>query len=78
MNDLEKEEYAIQQELLQLLGEIQRNTAPIAMSIGYTDENNMCRNGIIITKAAPLVVNKLVEHGYNLDIIKQGVRVYKI
>lgn len=77
MNNLEKEQYAVQQELLSLLGELQRNTAPIEISIGYTNKNNIVCSGVVIKSAPPVVATKLVEQGYYLDIMKDGVHVSK-
>lgn len=78
MNDLEKEQYSIQQELLNLLGEIQRNTAPIVISIGYVNRNNTVCSGLMIKEAPPAVTKKLTDAGYSMDITADGVRVYKI
>lgn len=74
----EKEKYAIMQDLLKLLGEIQRNTAPIELSIGRTVNGIVHSCDVLIKKAPPLVTQKLIEAGYSLDITQNGVYVYKI
>lgn len=78
---VDKEKYAVMQELLASLGEMQsiNGTAPIEISIGWVNSNNtVVDNEVIIKKAPPVVVEKLVNQGYSLDIMAAGVRVYKI
>lgn len=81
MGDLQKEKYAIMQELLTTLGEIQstRGTAPIEISIGWVSKSNtVIDNEVVIKAAPPIVTEALVKAGYSLDIMPEGVRVYKI
>lgn len=78
---VDKEKYAVMQELLASLAEMQSisGSAPIEISIGWTDKNNMVvDNEVLIKKAPPVVAKKLVDLGYSLDIMAAGVRVYKI
>ena len=77
MSDLEATKYEVQGQLLELLADIQRNSAPIELSIGWV-KNGTVQQGIVIKSAPPIVTQKLVEAGYQLDITQQGVRVYKI
>lgn len=78
MNDLEATKYEVQGQLLELLADIQRNSAPIELSIGWVNSSNTVQQGIVIKNAPPIVTQKLVEAGYQLDITQRGVRVYKI
>lgn len=78
MGELENSRFETQGKILELLADIQRNSAPIEISIGWTNSNNTVQQGIVIRKAPPVVTQKLVEAGYNLDIMAAGVRVYKI
>ena len=78
---VDKEKFAVMQELLAELAKIQsiEGSAPIELSIGWVNQNNtVMDNEVIIKKAPPVVAQKLVEQGYSLDIIAAGVRVYKI
>lgn len=77
MSDLEATKYEVQGQLLELLADIQRNSAPIELSIGWV-KNGTVQQGIVIKSAPPIVTQKLVEAGYQLDITQQGVRAYKI
>lgn len=76
----DKEKYAVMQELLTSLGEMQsiNGTAPIEISIGWTNNGTVVDNEIIIKKAPPVVTETLVALGYSLDIMAAGVRVYKL
>ena len=78
MSDLEAEKYEAQVQLLGLLADIQRKSAPIELSIGWVSSSNTVQQGIIIKSAPPVVTEKLIEAGYSLDIMSQGVRVFKI
>lgn len=77
MDDLDAMKYEEQGLLLELLADIQRNSAPIELSIGWINYDTV-QQGIVIKSAPPLVTQKLVEAGYELDIMPQGVRVYKV
>lgn len=76
-DDLEITEYETQGELLGLLADIQRNSAPVELSIGWI-KNGTVQQGIVIKSAPSIVTQKLIEAGYQLDIMPHGVRVYKI
>lgn len=78
MGELEKERYEVQGKILELLADIQRNSAPIEVSIGWVNKNNTVQQGIVLKAAPPIAVQKLVEAGYQLDVMAAGVRVYKI
>lgn len=77
MNDLEAEAYEAQGQILEMLADIQRNTSSIEISIGWV-KDGIVQQGIIIKSAPSLAVQKLVEAGYCMEIMPQGVRVYKI
>ncbi len=49
--------------------------SPIEISFGYVDKENQCREGLVIKKAAPIVINKLIEHGYMLSMTEYGMMV---
>ncbi len=78
MNEFEAMQYEEQGKILDLLADIQRKGAPIELSIGWVDENRNVMQGIVIKSAPPLATQKLVEAGYSLNIMRQGVMVYKI
>lgn len=78
MGELESIRFETQGKILELLADIQRTSAPIELSIGWVNSNNTVQQGIVIKNAPPVVTQKLVEAGYQLDITQQGVRVYKI
>ena len=64
------------QELLKTLCEIQDSrTAPIELSIGWTDETGFTHDDIVITVAPPKIFNELIEKGYLLSIDDYGARV---
>ena len=71
-------QYEEQGELLTLLADIQRKSAPIELSIGWVDKNNTVQRGIVIRSAPPTVARKPIEEGYSLEVTKTGIRVYKI
>ena len=78
MGELESRRFETQGKILELLADIQKNSAPIELSIGWVDSRNIVRQGIVIKSAPPIVTQKLIEHGYCLDITVAGARVYKI
>ena len=64
--------------LLGLLVDRQKDTSPIVLSIGYVNKDNIVQHdAVIIKEAAPIVINTLIEYGYNLSVTEQGVRVDK-
>ena len=65
-------------ELLLLLMEMQKKTSPIELSIGYVTDSNQVRQGIVLHKAAPMVIETLIEKGYLCDLVGQGMMVYKL
>ena len=77
MEEFEAMEYETQGQILELLADIQRNSAPVELSIGWS-HNGAVQQGIVIKSAPPLVAQKLVEAGYCLDIMPQGVRVRRV
>lgn len=77
MDGLEAMNYEAQGQILEMLADIQRNSAPIEISIGYVI-NGTVQRGIVIKSAPPLVTQRLVDAGYLLDIMPQGVRVSKL
>ncbi len=71
-------QFETQGKLLEQLANIQRNSAPIELSIGWVDSENIVRPGIMIKSAPPVVAQKLITAGYNLEITPQGVRVHRV
>lgn len=65
-------------ELLLLLMEMQEQTSPIELSIGYVTDSNQVRQGIVLHKAAPMVIETLIKKGYMCDLVGQGMMVYKL
>ncbi len=66
-------------EIANLLVEIQHGqTAPIEISIGYVNDQNIVMDGVVIKKAPPRAIKELISRGYDLDVTKEGVRVSKI
>lgn len=63
--------------LLSLLVDLQESCGPIEIKIGTTRNNVVTSDTIVILEAPPIVVQKLIENGYDLDITKEGVIVYK-
>lgn len=78
MSDLEAERYEAQASILELLADIQRTSAPIEVRIGWVGAGGTVQQGIVIKSAPAMAVQKLVEAGYDLEIMQQGVRVFKI
>lgn len=78
MNDYEALQFETQGKLLEQLSNIQRNSAPIELSIGWVDNENIVRPGIMIKSAPPVVTQKLIAAGYNMEITNQGVKVFKV
>lgn len=64
-------------EALALLVDIQESAAPIEVSIGRIKDNMVQGDCLIIKQAPPVVANKLIQEGYHLDILKEGVSVMK-
>ena len=77
MDELEVARYETRCKILQLLAETQRTSAPIELSIGWVKDGTV-QEGIVIKSAPPVVTRKLVEAGYHLGIMAQGVLIYKI
>ena len=74
---VEMEAYGTQMQILELLANVQRHSAPIVVSLGRV-QNGTVHQGILIKSAPPVAVEKLVHAGYQLEITQEGVRVYKI
>lgn len=51
------------------------NTAPIKLSIGWSDSENMVKDEIYITEAPPRIIKELVAQGYILDLTPHGLIV---
>lgn len=64
--------------LLKLLAETQQYGAPIELSIGWTDEKGIIRQGIVLKEAPPAVIDVLVEKDYLLSVTKHGVMVDRL
>lgn len=78
MDEIGAMQYEEQGKILRTLTDIQVKSAPIELSIGWVNKNNTVQQGIVIKSAPAVVTKKLVEAGYSLDIMPEGVRVYKI
>lgn len=76
-DNTEMEAYGTQMQILELLANVQRHSAPIEVSIGRV-QDGVVRQGILLKSAPPVAVEKLVQAGYQLEITPDGVRVYKI
>lgn len=63
-------------QLLNLLTEMQKNTAPIVVSIGNV-RDNIVQHEIVIKEAAPIIIQELVKKGYHLNVDSNGVTVDK-
>ena len=64
-------------QLLNLLTEMQKNTAPIVVSIGYVSNNIVQHDAIVIKEAAPVITQELIQRGYHLSVDSNGVTVDK-
>ena len=63
-------------ECLRRLTEIQQKTAPIVVSIGDTEKDNMVtRNTLVLKECPPLVIEKLAEEGYMMGVYDGGVSI---
>lgn len=66
-------------EFLQGLAELQTSTSPIHLSIGWTDPNTnqVHSEYLMITKAAPIVINYVTENvtSYNYRIQDGGLLI---
>ena len=40
----------------------------IGLEMNYTDENNMVRDGVVITECPPVVIDKLVKNGFSISL----------
>lgn len=76
-DNAEMEAYGTQMQILELLANVQRHSAPIEVSIGRV-QDGVVRQGILIKSAPPIAVEKLVQAGYQLEITPKGVRVFRI
>lgn len=61
-----------------MLADVQRKSASIERSIGWVNKNGTVQQEIIIKSAPPIVVRKLIEEGYCLEVMLEGIRVYKV
>lgn len=77
MSEIEELKYEQRVEILGLLAEIQKDSAPIELSIGW-EKDGKVKEGILIKEAPPVVARKLMEAGYCMEITPEGVDVYKI
>lgn len=76
-DNAEMEAYGTQMQILELLANVQRHSAPIEVSIGRV-QDGVVRQGILLKSAPPIAVEKLVQAGYQLEITLKGVRVFRI
>ena len=51
--------------------------APVEMSLGWTDEKNICHSGLVITSCPPIVIQKLYEAGFVLSMNNGKMHVTK-
>ena len=51
--------------------------APVKMSIGYTDKDNIIRDGLVIYDCPPLIIEKLLKEGYSLSAKDGRLHVIK-
>lgn len=73
MVDMNKQKVML--EAAEIIGKIE--CSPVKMSFGYV-LNNICQTGLVIHECAPVVINKLIEAGFTLDMRQDGLHVYKI
>lgn len=78
MGDSKSKDYEVQMDVLKILAEIQKESVPIHLSIGWTDTDRRIHQGIVLKSAPPAVAKELMDQGYSLDITPQGVKIYKI
>ena len=52
-----------------------KGTAPIFLSIGWTDENKVVHDDIVIQLCPPLIINKLIGMGHLLSIDDHGAHI---
>lgn len=64
-------------ELLSMLLVMQEDTSPISLSIGYTS-GEIVKNGIVLHKAPPCVIDSIIEEGYRCNLTEYGMHVYKL
>lgn len=76
-DNAEMEAYGTQMQILELLANVQRHSAPIEVSIGRA-HNGVVHQGILLKSAPPIAVEKLVQAGYQLEITPESVRVFRI
>ncbi len=72
-NEYEKNMKQVALNAIQVIGKL--DAAPTEFSFGYVDENNTCRQGLVIKECAPIVISKLLENGFILSMRKDGLHV---
>lgn len=76
MTEQEAREYETLVQVLCLLSEVQQKCGrPVEVSIGWV-KDGVLRPEIVIKSAQSLVTRRLIEAGFSLEILPQGVRVY--
>jgi len=55
-------------ELLNYLVELQIDCSEVKVGIGYTNNNNSVEKDIVIYTCPPIIIDKLIEKGYNLNL----------
>lgn len=76
MTEQEAREYETLVQVLYLLAEVQQKCSrPVEVSIGWV-KDGVLRPEIVIKSAQSLVTQRLIEAGFSLEILPQGVRVY--
>lgn len=62
--------------VLDLLCDVQKDCAPIVVSIGtITDENHVDNERLVIKEAPPTAIHALTVEGYALDVAEDGMSV---
>lgn len=70
------EDYGERVKLLELLADIQRNCGPIELGIGYVEDGTV-HQGILLKRAPAVVVSRIVEAGYWVEVMPQGAKVIR-
>ena len=60
-------------ELLTVLEDVQKDCSPITVSIGYTVDNMVYHDGVIIKEACNAVIKRLVAEGYLMSLTSDGI-----
>lgn len=73
---MKEEQYTEKEkEVLNMILELSQKTSPVVISLGYVNKEGICRKGLVLKGAPPLIINELVKRDCYLTLEEDGLHV---